>query len=67
MPKHRELTGSNQKFYFNTTSGGYYRIKPTHATNSCLDVRGASTADGAVVDLWTYSANFNQQWTFQAP
>ncbi len=29
----------------------------------CLDVTGASTANGAVVELWTCNGGSNQQWT----
>ena len=29
----------------------------------CLDVTGASTADGALVELWTCNGGSNQQWT----
>jgi Ricin-type beta-trefoil lectin domain-like len=29
----------------------------------CLDVSGASTADGALIDLWTCNGQANQQWT----
>jgi endoglucanase len=61
------LNGSNQKYTFTATSGGYYRITPTHATGSCLDVAGVSTADGALVHLWSYGGGNNQQWAFQAP
>jgi endoglucanase len=61
------LNGTNQKFTFTPTSGGYYRITPTHATGSCLDVSGVSTADGALVHLWQWLNGNNQQWSFQAP
>jgi aryl-phospho-beta-D-glucosidase BglC (GH1 family) len=59
--------GTNQKWTITATSGGYYRLTPTHATNMALDVNGASTADGANVQIWTYGGGNNQQWTFQAP
>jgi hypothetical protein len=29
----------------------------------CLDVTGASTAEGAPVELWTCNGGSNQQWT----
>ncbi|MBS2966867.1 RICIN domain-containing protein, partial [Actinocrinis puniceicyclus] len=29
----------------------------------CLDVTGASTANGALVELWTCNGGSNQQWT----
>src|SRR5688572_29835583 len=58
---------AHQKFTFTATSGGYYRITPTHATGSCLDVANVSTADGAFVHLWTYGGGTNQQWVLQTP
>jgi aryl-phospho-beta-D-glucosidase BglC (GH1 family) len=61
------LAGANQKWTVTATSGGYYRLTPTHATNMALDVNGVSTADGANVQIWTYGGGNNQQWTFQAP
>jgi len=30
-------------------------------------VTGVSTADGALVQLWTYGGGNNQQWAPQAP
>jgi hypothetical protein len=61
------LNGSNQRHTLTATSSGYYRITPTHATGSCLDVAGVSAADGAFVHLWTYGGANNQQWAFQTP
>jgi hypothetical protein len=31
----------------------------------CLDVTGASTANGALADLWTCNGQSNQQWTLE--
>lgn len=59
--------GANQKWTITATSGGYYRLTPTHATSMCLDVNGVSSADGANVQIWTYGGGNNQQWSFQAP
>jgi endoglucanase len=59
--------GTNQKWTVTATSGGYYRLTPTHATSMALDVNGVSTADGANVQIWTYGGGNNQQWIFQAP
>jgi endoglucanase len=60
-------SAANQKWTISATSGGYYRLTPTHATNMALDVNGVSTADGANVQIWTYGGGNNQQWTFQSP
>jgi endoglucanase len=59
--------GANQKWTITATSGGYYRLTPTHATSMALDVNGVSSADGANVQIWSYGGGNNQQWTFQAP
>jgi endoglucanase len=59
--------GTNQKWTVTATSGGYYRLTPTHATSMALDVNGVSTADGANVQIWTYGGGNNQQWAFQTP
>jgi aryl-phospho-beta-D-glucosidase BglC (GH1 family) len=59
--------GTNQKWTISATSGGYYRLTPTHATNMALDVNGVSSADGANVQQWSWTGGNNQQWAFQAP
>jgi hypothetical protein len=58
---------ANQKWTVTATSGGYYRLTPTHATNMALDVNAASSADGTNVQIWTYGGGNNQQWIFQTP
>ncbi|MEO5915317.1 MAG: RICIN domain-containing protein [Luteolibacter sp.] len=42
-------------------------ITPTHATGSCLEVDAGSTANGALVQLWTYGGSNNQQRALQTP
>ncbi len=59
--------GPMQLYKFTATDGGYYRITPNCATDSCLDVSGVSTADGAVVHLWQWLGGSNQQWAPQTP
>jgi hypothetical protein len=49
------------------TSCGCYHLTPTHATNTCLNVNGASSTDGANVQIWMYGGANNQLWTFQTP
>src|SRR5581483_6329426 len=46
------------------TSGGTFAMQ---ASNSwmCVDVTGASTADGANVEQWTCNGQTNQQWLFR--
>ncbi|MFE0450474.1 RICIN domain-containing protein [Streptomyces sp. NPDC058914] len=45
-----------------TTTGGYVNVK-SRATGECLDVNGASTANGAAVITYTCNGGANQQWT----
>jgi aryl-phospho-beta-D-glucosidase BglC (GH1 family) len=61
------LGGANQIWTVSATSGGYYRLTPTHATSMCLDVNGVSPDDGANVQIWQYLVGNNQQWIFQTP
>jgi aryl-phospho-beta-D-glucosidase BglC (GH1 family) len=62
------LGGPNQIWTISATSGGYFRLTPTHAPSMCLDVNGSQWAnDGANVQIWQYLVGTNQQWIFQAP
>ncbi|MEU2280756.1 RICIN domain-containing protein [Streptomyces sp. NPDC013178] len=45
-----------------TTTGSYVNVK-SRATGECLDVSGASTANGAAIITWTCNGQTNQQWT----
>ena len=44
--------------------GGVYELEPQHAVGNRLDVRGASTANSALVDMFRRNGNRNQQWKF---
>jgi hypothetical protein len=54
-----------QKFAFTATDSGYYRISPSHATGSCLDVYYNATTNGAAVALCQWNGGNNQQWLLQ--
>ncbi|QEO13398.1 family 43 glycosylhydrolase [Agromyces intestinalis] len=54
-------TGTNQQWQVQT-SGSYVQIQ-SRATGECLDVNGASTADGAAIITYTCNGATNQQWT----
>ncbi|MDM8299840.1 RICIN domain-containing protein [Collinsella tanakaei] len=54
-----ELASNNRA----VLADGDYAIKPSYATSLCLDVQGASSADGAKVNLWEYGGRTNQVWT----
>ncbi|MET9967556.1 RICIN domain-containing protein [Streptomyces sp. NPDC006356] len=45
-----------------TTTGSYVNIK-SRASGECLDVNGASTANGAAIITYTCNGGTNQQWT----
>jgi hypothetical protein len=58
---------SNQQFKLTSSEVGQFRIAPNYTTSSCLDVFGASTANGALVYLWQTNGGGNQKWSFQKP
>jgi endo-1,4-beta-xylanase len=47
-----------------TTPPGTYNRIVSRNSGKCVDVTGASTADGANVDQWTCNGGTNQQWQF---
>jgi glucosylceramidase len=59
---------ANQQWQLQTTSGGYYRVVNRHAPSLAWDVAGgaSATANGALIQLWTYGGGNNQQWLPQA-
>jgi Ricin-type beta-trefoil lectin domain len=64
-------TQAHQRFRITQagTTGGrpYFRIRPTHVSNMCFDVEGASLNDGArVVQFPCISGNRNQQFFLDA-
>ncbi len=55
---------TNQKFTATqTTTSGIYTIKSV-LSGLCVDVNGASQADGARLLQWTCQGSTNQQWAF---
>jgi mannan endo-1,4-beta-mannosidase len=58
---------NSQQFQFTSTEVGQFRITPNCAPGSCLDVYGASTANGGIVNLWQWNGGDNQKWSFQKP
>ena len=58
---------SNQQFKLTSSEVGQFQIAPNYTTSSCLDVFGASTANGALVYLWQTNGGANQKWSFQTP
>lgn len=52
-----------QKFTFEDMNDGYYRIHSVANSNLCLDVSGASTSNGANVQVWSCHSNQNQRWS----
>ncbi|NUP38649.1 MAG: coagulation factor 5/8 type domain-containing protein, partial [Streptomyces sp.] len=51
-----------QQWSFTATSDGYVRINNANDTDQVADVADVSTADNALVHLWTYGGGANQQW-----
>ncbi|KUO03119.1 family 43 glycosylhydrolase [Streptomyces caeruleatus] len=54
-------SSTSQQFSL-TTTGSYVNVK-SRATGECLDVNGASTANGAAIITYTCNGATNQQWT----
>ena len=50
--------GANQQWSINS-NGTITGVQ----SGLCLDVTGASTANGALVELWTCNGQSNQQWS----
>jgi hypothetical protein len=55
--------GSNQIWVITRGSDGFYTLKPENS-GKCLDVSGASTADGAGIQQYTCHGGPNQEWSF---
>jgi hypothetical protein len=51
-----------QQYQFRTTDSGYLRISNRGNPQQVIDVTDRSTADGAPLQLWSYSGGQNQQW-----
>jgi arabinan endo-1,5-alpha-L-arabinosidase len=56
------LNNNCQKWQLVDKGSGYYQIKSV-ASGKCLDVSGASTADGANIIQYTCGSGYNQQFT----
>ncbi|OLF14999.1 PQQ-dependent sugar dehydrogenase [Actinophytocola xanthii] len=50
-------------FTFGTPTGGGTATRISGIGGKCVDVNGASTADGTKIQLWTCGSGTNQQWT----
>jgi hypothetical protein len=51
--------GANQQWRLNS-DGSVTGVQ----SGLCLDVTGASTANGGLIELWTCNGGANQRWTF---
>ncbi|MFJ4850479.1 RICIN domain-containing protein [Streptomyces sp. NPDC088733] len=51
-----------QQWQFQATSDGYVRVNNRNDATKSWDVTDVSTADGAPIQLWSYSSGANQQW-----
>ena len=58
-------SGLNQRYTVQDLGTGYVRLVARHS-GKCLDVNGASTADGAGGIQWSCNGATNQQWTRRA-
>jgi hypothetical protein len=54
-------------FRFISATDGYYRLVDVDASGDrALDVAGASTSDGALIQAWDYKYQRNQEWLVEA-
>jgi glucosylceramidase len=53
---------ANAQWQFVPTGGGFFRVINRNAPGKSWDVSGASTANGAKVQLWADNGGANQQW-----
>lgn len=60
------LNAPSQKWVVTPTDHGYYQLQNV-VSGKVMDVRGASTADGAVVQQYTANGSYAQQWAFLQP
>ena len=54
---------SNQEWQFQSDGNGNYDIVNRNAPAESWDVTNVGTADGSLLQLWTYGGGSNQQWT----
>jgi endoglucanase len=53
----------NQEWQFQSEGNGAYSIVNRNAPSEVWDVTNVGTADGSLLQLWTYGGGSNQQWT----
>nr|WP_084717974.1 glycoside hydrolase family 19 protein [Streptacidiphilus carbonis] len=51
-----------QNWVFTATSGGYFQVGSAAGTAQVWDDSNVSSADGSLIQLWTYGGGNNQQW-----
>ncbi|KXZ43365.1 hypothetical protein GPECTOR_92g588 [Gonium pectorale] len=56
-------SASNQLFAITPYGDGTFTLSPTHASSKCLDVSGASTSNGAAIQIFTLSLPTRQTTT----
>jgi hypothetical protein len=54
---------ANQEWEFQAAGNGAYSIVNRNAPSEVWDVTNVGTADGSLLQLWTYGGGSNQQWT----
>ena len=53
---------SNQEWQFQSQGSGVYSIVNRNAPSEVWDVTNVGTANGSLIQLWTYGGGANQQW-----
>jgi hypothetical protein len=56
-------TETSQEWVFtNGTASGYYEVTNVNAPAEAWNVTGNGTANGSLIQLWTYAGNPNEEW-----
>jgi hypothetical protein len=56
-------TQLSQEWIFTAASSGYYEVSDANATGETWNVTGNGTTNGSLVQLWTYAANSNEEFS----
>jgi endoglucanase len=54
---------ANQEWEFQSQGNDHYSVVNRNAPSEVIDVTNAGTADGTLLQLWSYGGGTNQQWT----
>jgi Ricin-type beta-trefoil lectin domain-like len=56
-------TQLSQEWIFTAASSGYYEVSDANATGETWNVTGNGATNGSLIQLWTYAANSNEEFS----